>query len=95
MEQINAVIAQALKEGLSKINRIKLVTPMDPKLSGGVVVASIPGFDGPKTAAFVADLWEKHGIGGAPTGGVRLCPHVYNTMADVEAAVRGVRTLLG
>ena len=34
------------------------------------------------------------GIGGAPTGGLRLCPHVYNTMADVQAAIRGVQALL-
>jgi selenocysteine lyase/cysteine desulfurase len=87
-------LAQALKEGLSKINRLQLVTPMDPALSGGVVISQVQGFDREKMGAFVKDLYEKHGIGGAATGGLRLCPHVYNTMADVEAAIRGARALL-
>ena len=32
---------------------------------------------------------------GAATGGLRLSPHVYNTMSDIELAIRGVRELLG
>ena len=28
---------------------------------------------------------------GAATGGLRLSPHVYNTMSDIELAIRGVR----
>ena len=35
-----------------------------------------------------------NGIAGAPTGGLRLCPHIYNTREHVERAVRGVRALL-
>ena len=38
-------------------------------------------------------LYREHGIAGAPTGGLRLCPHVYNTMEHVERAVRGVAGL--
>ena len=41
-------LAQALKEGLSKINRVKVLTPMDPKFSGGVVVSTVAGFDNQK-----------------------------------------------
>lgn len=88
-------LASALKEGLAKINRVKLVTPMDPKMSGGVVVAQVPDLDRPKTARLVQDLYDKYGIAGAATGGVRLAPHVYNTMADIDLAVRGMRELLG
>jgi selenocysteine lyase/cysteine desulfurase len=32
-------------------------------------------------------LYEEHG------GGLRLCPHVYNTQEHVERAVRGVTAL--
>lgn len=88
-------LAQALKEGLAKIDRIRLVTPMDPAMSGGVVVSHVAGLDNQKLGALVKDLYEKYGIGGAATGGIRLCPHVYNTMSDIEAAVRGVRALVG
>jgi selenocysteine lyase/cysteine desulfurase len=42
----------------------------------------------------VKDLYDKYGIAGAATGGLRLAPHVYNTMADIELAVRAVRELV-
>jgi len=87
-------LAGALKAGLAKINRVKLVTPMDPAMSGGVVIAQVPDLDRQKTGALVKDLYEKYGIAGAATGGVRFSPHSYNTMADIELAVRGMRELL-
>jgi selenocysteine lyase/cysteine desulfurase len=88
-------LATALKAGLSKINRVKLVTPVDAVQSGGVVISQIADLDRPKMTALVKDLYEKYGIAAAATGGLRLSPHVYNTMADVELAIRGVKELVG
>jgi len=88
-------LAGALKEGLSKINRVKLVTPMNSGQSAGVVISQIADLDRTRMSALVKDLYEKYGIAGAATGGLRLSPHVYNTMADVELAVRGVKEILG
>jgi selenocysteine lyase/cysteine desulfurase len=87
-------LATALKEGLAKINKVKLVTPMDQQFSGGVVISQMADFDRAKTSALVKDLYDKYGIAGAATGGLRLSPHIYNTMADIDLAVRGVRELL-
>lgn len=87
-------LASALKNGLAKINRVKLITPMDPKLSSGVVVSSIDGLDRKQMAAFANDLYARYGVAGAPTGGLRLCPHVYNSMDDVEQTIRAVRELV-
>ena len=87
-------LAQMLKDGLAKIDRMQLITPMEAERSGGVVISRVKGFDREKMGAFTKDLYERHGIGGAATGGLRLCPHVYNTPADVEAAIRGVKALL-
>lgn len=81
-------LATALKEGMVEMG-IPLVTPMDPKLSGGVVIARVSG-DG--RAAFQR-LYAEHGIAGAPTGGLRLSPHVYNTMEHIERALAGLRAL--
>ena len=83
-----AHLAVALKEGLADAG-MTLVTPMDPALSAGVCIVEAPGDR--RTAA--RRLYEEHGIAGAATGGLRLCPHVYNTMAHVERAVEGVRAL--
>jgi len=95
IEARSTELATALKEGLAKINRVKLVTPMDPKMSGAVVVVQIPDLDRAKTGALVQALYDKYGVAGAATGGVRLSPHVYNTMASIDQAIRGVRELLG
>lgn len=87
-------LATALKEGLGRMKQVRLVTPLDPQLSGGVVIAQMPGLDRAKTAALVNGLYDRYGIAGAATGGLRLSPHIYNTMADVDLALRGVRELL-
>ena len=98
LEKIEArttALATALKEGLVKMNKVQLVTPMDPQLSGGVVISKMTGLDRAKVSTLVRDLYEKYGIAGAATGGLRLSPHVYNTMSDIELALRGVHELLG
>lgn len=82
-------LATALKTGL-RLAGFTLVTPMEPALSGGVCTAEVSE----KARANVLDaLYRAHGIAGSTSGGLRLCPHVYNTMDHVERAVRGVIAL--
>lgn len=83
-----ARLAAVLKEGLAGAG-MTLVTPMEPELSGGVCIVEAPG-DGREAAA---RLYADHGIAGAATGGLRLCPHVYNTLDHVDRAVEGVKAL--
>lgn len=79
-------LAQRLKAGLAAAG-VPLVTPLAPALSGGVCIAAVSR-DQRRT---VFDrLYREHGIACAPTGGVRLCPHVYNTTEHVDRAVAGV-----
>jgi selenocysteine lyase/cysteine desulfurase len=83
-------LATALKAGL-KDHGIDLVTPLDPAASAGVCVMRVP----PERSQEVYDkLYADHGIAGAATGGLRLCPHVYNTREHIERAVRAAKTLL-
>jgi isopenicillin-N epimerase len=87
-----AELAQAVKEGLRSLGA-ELLTSDDPELSGGVVVATFPGVD---SGALHRRLYEAHGVASAPTGGLRLCPHIYNTRADVEQVLEAVaRELAG
>lgn len=79
-------LAQRLKEGMVEAGA-RLVTPMDPALSGGVCIARVD--PGNRRALFGA-LYRDHGIIGAPTGGLRLCPHLYNTPAHVDRAIAGI-----
>ena len=83
-------LAQALKEGIVA-NGLKLVTPMAPELSGGVCITEAE----PSRRAGILDrLYHEHGIAGSGAGGVRLCPHAYNTMEHVDRAIAGVKALM-
>lgn len=83
-------LARALKAGLKDAGA-ELVTPLDPALSAGVCVVRVPS--GGREAVY-QKLYSEHGIAGAATGGLRLCPHIYNTREHVERAVHGVKALL-
>ncbi|NJN41524.1 MAG: aminotransferase class V-fold PLP-dependent enzyme [Flammeovirgaceae bacterium] len=75
----------ALKKGLTtKIPSIKFVTPIDSSMSGGIVISNIPGKDAKE---LVPSLYKNAGIACAASGGIRLSPHVYNTMSDIEKVV--------
>ena len=84
-----AALATVLKAGLVEAG-FELVTPTAPELSGGVVIAAC---EPDRRGALVAALYERHGIAGAATGGLRLCPHVYNTLDHVRRAVHGAAAL--
>jgi len=80
-------LAASLKSGiLTSVKGAKLITPEDEALSGGVVVFSVAGWD---HGAVFERLYEDHRIAGAQIGPewLRLCPHVYNTRAEVTRAV--------
>ena len=80
-------LAGNLKAGLQEMGA-KLVTPMDPELSGGVCIIEMTRENRKK--AFDT-LYEEQGIAAAQTGGLRLCPHLYNTQSHIDRALAGVR----
>ena len=46
-------------------------------------------------AGLLADrLYTEHGVAGAGTGGLRLCPGICNTEEHVDRAIEGIRVLL-
>ena len=85
-----AQLAQSLKQGLASAG-LDLLTPMSPTLSHGVCIAKL----GPASRSDVANrLYTRHGIAGAPTGGLRLCPTIYNTPKHIDRAVAGATALM-
>jgi isopenicillin-N epimerase len=84
-------LATALKELLARIPGARLVTPVAPEQSGGVVIARFGERD---HRALYQRLYAEHGVAGAATGGLRLCPHIYNTLDDVAHAAEAVRKLV-
>lgn len=85
------MLSQRLKEGIAELG-LSLVTPMDPALSHGVVITRAPAGNGGEIAN---RLYTEHGIAGASTGGIRLCPTVYNTPEHIDRAIAGIRSLTG
>ena len=84
-------LSQLLKEGVVEAG-IELITPIDPILSHGVCIMEVPS---DKRSEIVDSLYQNFGIAGAPTGGLRLCPAIYNTKEHVERAIAAVQQLLG
>lgn len=86
-----AELAHALMTDL-KNNDWNVTTPTHPDMSLGVVWVNVPG--GRQTRKLSDELYEK-GIAASfsPTTDrhtetrIRFCPHIYNTLADIEAAI--------
>jgi len=82
-------LAAALKQGLAETGA-RLLTPMPAELSAGVCVIEAP----PEGRRQAFDrLYHDFGIAGATTGGLRLCPHIYNTQEHIERAIRAVKAV--
>lgn len=85
-------LAGAAHEGLrERIPGVRIFTPELGLSRAGVVVFEAPGAD--HDAVFEA-LYRRHRVGCAAMhglfSGLRLSPHIYNTMAQVEEALEAV-----
>ena len=92
IEKRSRELAQSLIAGLRKIDGVELWTHADPARSGAVVTFRPGSLDIRKLAAA---LYQNERIGcatrtGADRPGIRLSPHFYNTMAEVDRAVSAV-----
>ena len=87
-------LAGLLKQELQKIPGTKLYTPLEPELSGGVVMISLPGIDPIEGFQY---LYRRHQIGGAGIEGrfpgIRFCPHIYNPLDEIDRIVAAVAEL--
>jgi len=82
-------LASALKSGIKDLN-LDLVTPESPNLSGGVCIVKAPSQN---RKELVDRLYLDYGIAVASTGGLRVCPHIYNTMGHIERTLEAVKAL--
>ncbi len=80
-------LADRLRSGLAELGA-QLVTPEDSRFNAGVCIIEVPL---KRRQLLVDRLYQEYGIAGAATGGLRLCPHLYNTMEHIERALKGVK----
>ena len=71
---------------------VELVTPLAPEFSAGVCIFKVPA--GARQKAW-SRMYDDFGIAGAATGGLRLCPHLYNTIEHVDRAADGIVKTIG
>ena len=86
-----ALAAAVKKELKARIPSARITTPDGRDMSWGVVAFQVPGVDPSKA---VAGLYREANVACAAVGsGFRFSPHIYNTMAEIETAVRAVAKL--
>ena len=90
-------LAATLKKGLREIPGVKIHTPEDPYLSGGLTAFSVEGVDPARIVDYVREKYNlvvrTIGNKDAGTYGVRVSTHYYITTRDIDNLVEGVRTL--
>ncbi len=80
-----------LKEQIhAKIPQATFVSPLAPAMSGGIVSVNFPG---KQSSEIYQKLYDVHGIACSATGGVRLSPHIYNTINDMDKITAALTTL--
>ena len=83
-----------LKDEIGKLPGVTVYTPASQAWSAGVLVFSLPRVD--PVQAF-ASLYNEHLIAGAGGQGmfpgIRFCPHIYNTLEDIDKVVSAVTRL--
>jgi len=84
-------LAARLKAGARELG-LRLVTPEASELSAGVCVIEVAASR--RQQAFDR-LYNEFGIAGAAAGGLRLCPHIYNTVAHVDRALEALKKMAG
>jgi len=82
-------LASQLKAGLKDAGA-RLVTPEQAEFSAGVCIMEVPAENRQRV---LDGLYRDHGIAGSTSGGLRLCPHFYNTSEHVNRAIKGVKAM--
>lgn len=92
--RIRALAAELKNQIEKRIPGTRFHTPLPPEFSSGVLVFTPPGVD--LNRAFTT-LYEEYRIGCAVMrgdfAGIRLSPHIYNSMEQIEKAVAAVSSL--
>jgi len=93
IEKRSRELTQALIEGLKKVDGVKIWTSPDPTRTVAVLSFQPGNLDVRKLSLA---LYQKDHIGCATRGGqdrpgIRLSPHFYNTMADVDRTVGAIK----
>lgn len=87
VKQLNAYLRKQIQ---SRIPDTTFITPAAAELNAGITVINLPG----KTSQDVYQkLYDNFGIACASTVGIRLSPHIYNSIQELDRVVDALKTL--
>jgi selenocysteine lyase/cysteine desulfurase len=95
VEERTRALATRAKTQLRELDKVELKTNMEPELSAGVIKFRVKNM---RTQTAYNTLWERHRMAIAVTAsgdaeGLRLSPHIYNSMEEIDRAVAAVKEL--
>ena len=86
-------LGDRLREGLRKINKVKIFSPTDNAMCAGITVYNIEGWTGPKLQD---EFWNRAHMrprASSPEFGVRHCTHIFNSTEEIDKALDIVKQL--
>jgi selenocysteine lyase/cysteine desulfurase len=89
-----ALLAARLKDGLARVPGVEVKTPRPPERASGLTTFAVPGHDGARLVAYLRDAWRVLPRPLARPGHVRVSTAYFNTEAEVDRLVAGVRAFL-
>jgi len=91
-------LAGYLKKELSKIPGVKIHTPLDPYISGGLTAFSVKGLEPEKIVNYLREKYNIviRTIGRKEDGtyGVRVSTHIYISFKHIDLLLEGIRHLV-
>jgi selenocysteine lyase/cysteine desulfurase len=88
-------LATRLKDGLSALPNVRLITPRDPAVSAGIVCFEVSGLDAPTVVARLLEQRIRASVTPYARQYVRLGTSLHVDEQDVDAAVSSVKRLQG
>jgi isopenicillin-N epimerase len=89
-ERVRKLNARLKEQIQSRIPQAVFVSPLLSEMTAGITIINLPG----KTPQELNQkLYDTYGIACAPSGGVRMSPHIYNTMGDIDRVVEAIASL--
>ncbi len=80
-----------LRDGLSKIPKVRIYTSSDPAMCAGITVYSVDGVTGPQLQN---EMWARARLRPRANGpGVRHSTHIFNSPQEIDKALAVVRAL--
>ena len=86
-------LGDRLREGLRKINKVKIFSPADNAMCAGITVYNIEGWTGPKLQD---EFWNRARMrprASSAEFGVRHCTHIFNSTDEIDKALDIVKQL--